>query len=180
MEGSGVLLSGDSVAGKTSLAYACARRGWTYVSDDCSSMVRKHNTRSVIGTPETVRFRESAAELFPEVGGRKPRIRANGDPSIEIRTSELLDIKTDFESAVDHVVFLDRQPRYGADAQLILYPKEDARRRLSPVVWPSELEFTTERRAAVDRLMTAGVYELRYRDLAPAVERLEELVRRSG
>jgi len=30
----GTLLCGDSGAGKSSLAYACARRGWTLVSDD--------------------------------------------------------------------------------------------------------------------------------------------------
>ncbi len=111
LDGSGVLLSGDSGAGKSSLAYACARRGWTYVSDDCSSIVRKLKTRSVIGTPDIIRFRENASELFPEAGGRKPRIRANGEPSIEIRTSELAGITTAFESVVDHIVFLDRRPR---------------------------------------------------------------------
>lgn len=32
----GVLLCGDTGAGKSSLSYACARAGWTFVSDDVS------------------------------------------------------------------------------------------------------------------------------------------------
>lgn len=179
-DGSGVLLSGDSGAGKSSLAYACARRGWTYVSDDCSSMVRRMNTRSVIGAPDIVRFRENASTLFPEIGGRKPRIHANGDPSIEIRTSEFPGIETAFESAVDHIVFLNRGPQHGAGAQLVARPREEARRQLNPVVWPAELASSAEREAAVERMLSAGIYELRYRDLDPAVERLEELARRGG
>jgi hypothetical protein len=36
LDGRGVLLCGDSGAGKSTLSYACARQGWTYVSDDGS------------------------------------------------------------------------------------------------------------------------------------------------
>ena len=39
--GSGVMLAGDSFAGKSTLAYACARAGWTYVSDDGAFVVRR-------------------------------------------------------------------------------------------------------------------------------------------
>ncbi len=39
--GQGVLLCGNSGAGKSSLAYACARAGWKYISDDASYLVRQ-------------------------------------------------------------------------------------------------------------------------------------------
>ena len=45
LHGHGVLLAGDSGAGKSSLSYACARRGWTYCSDDSSSLVRRGTGR---------------------------------------------------------------------------------------------------------------------------------------
>src|SRR6266852_1180650 len=39
LDGRGVLLCGDSEAGKSSLSYACARQGWTFVSDDASHLL---------------------------------------------------------------------------------------------------------------------------------------------
>src|SRR6185503_2639503 len=38
--GRGVLLFGPAGAGKSCLSFACAKRGWTYISDDGSSLVR--------------------------------------------------------------------------------------------------------------------------------------------
>src|SRR6266404_580737 len=57
-EGRGVLFCGDSEAGKSSLAYACARRGWTYVTDDASWLIRKHAAeRLVVGNSHRMRLR---------------------------------------------------------------------------------------------------------------------------
>lgn len=67
--GRGVLLCGDSGAGKSSLSYACARSGWTYVSDDGSDLLIEGSDRLVIGNCHQVRFRPSAAQLFPELEG---------------------------------------------------------------------------------------------------------------
>ncbi|MES2221693.1 MAG: aldolase, partial [Acidobacteriota bacterium] len=36
LDGRGVLLCGDSGAGKSSLSFACARKGWTYITDDAA------------------------------------------------------------------------------------------------------------------------------------------------
>src|SRR5512133_2458102 len=46
-----VLLCGESGSGKTSLAYGCARRGWTYISDDATHVVRDRTDFAVIGRP---------------------------------------------------------------------------------------------------------------------------------
>src|SRR5579864_4283636 len=35
-----IVFTGDSGAGKSSLSYACARRGWTFISDDASHLLR--------------------------------------------------------------------------------------------------------------------------------------------
>ncbi len=53
--------------GKSSLAYACACRGWTYVSDDASSLLRSGTERKVIGNSRLFRFRPAAVDLFPEL-----------------------------------------------------------------------------------------------------------------
>ena len=64
LDGRGLLLCGDSGAGKSSLSYACARRGWTFVSDDASFLVRGGKGSVVVGNPHHLHFRESATELF--------------------------------------------------------------------------------------------------------------------
>ena len=65
LNGHGVLLCGDSGAGKSSLAYACAQNGWKFLSDDSSCLIRKRPGRIITGNPRQMRFRESAIQLFP-------------------------------------------------------------------------------------------------------------------
>ena len=86
LDGRGVLLCGDSGAGKSTLSYACARSGWGYVSDDASFLLNCGSQRTVIGNCHYLRFRPSAAELFPELAGLEVTPRAAGKPSIELPT----------------------------------------------------------------------------------------------
>ena len=57
LEGTGILLCGDSGAGKSSLAYSSARAGWTYITDDGSYLVNNRTDRLVVGNCNLVRFR---------------------------------------------------------------------------------------------------------------------------
>jgi hypothetical protein len=101
LHGHGVLLAGDSGVGKSSLAYACARRGWTYCSDDASSLVVRGPGHSVLGNPRVFRFRESAAALFPEFAGLEES-RRHGNPLS--RSKQRLCLKLNGpESQVDHM-----------------------------------------------------------------------------
>ena len=174
--GHGVLLAGDSGAGKSSLAYACARRGWVYSSDDSSMIVRRERGRTVLGNPRLFRFRRTAGELFPEFRGMKESHRGNGKPTIEVRTEALPAIRTALESRVDYVVFLNRRDVCNGHAQIYPVSKEEAMGRLFFDPWPADLPARQERRAAVERLASAPACELRYRELDQAVDILEQLV----
>ncbi len=90
--GRAVLLCGDAGAGKTSLAYACARRGWTYLSDDATHIVRGRADHAVVGRPFRIRFRESATRLFPELKQFTPERRPNGKLDIEVETKGTGDV----------------------------------------------------------------------------------------
>lgn len=170
--GKGILLCGESGDGKSTLAFAGSRTGWTYVSDDASYVPLERDDRLVVGNCNQVRFRPSAVDIFPELAGRALTPRAAGKPSIEVRTSEWPDLDLANSAFIDHIVFLNRS---WVDAQ------ELVPQRLSSV-WPwfrQTLLCTDETRLAQERALTrllgAGIYELRYRDLDWAIERLNQL-----
>jgi hypothetical protein len=174
LSGCGVLLCGDSGAGKSSLSYACARAGWTYVSDDASYVFNGGTDRLVIGASHQVRFRPSAAQLFPEMDGLELTPRAAGKPSIELPTATLPGITCAPTAQVDFLVFLNRNVP-GAQ-ELVSYPKDVARRMLQQGLY-GPAESLAMQHATLERLFTAEIFELRYTDLNWAVLRLETLVR---
>jgi hypothetical protein len=172
--GRGILLCGDSGAGKSSLAYACARAGWTYTSDDACYLLRATGRPRVVGNSRQIRFRPSASDLFPELRGRDITPRAEGKPSIEVPIAELPGLVTADEAPIDYIIFLNRQSSPAAD--LVPFSKIVAMRRFHQSLFPAD-EIQQLRAAALERLSAAEVYELRYRDLEHAVDRLERLAR---
>jgi predicted ATPase len=178
LHGCGFLLIGDSGAGKSSFAYACARRGWTYVSDDASCIVRRRSGRSVLGNPQTFRFRPAASNLFPELQGQI-KLR-NNKPTLEVRTERLENIHTANEAAVNYLVFLNRSEAAAEAPHLAAVSREAALKRLLQQTWPTELAIHEERLQAIERLLEAEMYELNYGRFDPAIDLLEDLVRRSN
>jgi hypothetical protein len=177
LDGRGVLLAGDSGAGKSSLAYACARSGWVFVSDDASSLLRSGHDRRVIGNPGVFRFRDNASGIFPEFAGFPGSKRGAGKPTVEVKTASLPAIRTAPDCMVEYVVFLRRPGAEPGAAKLTPVSAEDAVESLFLNYWPPELPAGLEGRSAVERLVGAGAYEMHYRDLDAAVGCLERLLR---
>lgn len=171
--GTGVMFCGDSLAGKSTIAYACARAGWTYVSDDGTFLVRDRLDRYAIGDPHCLRFRPDAPELFPELADHVPLFRPNGKLAIEVRTRDL-GIATAPGCAVDHVVFLDREHR--GPASIHGFPDDRALKYWAQYTVLGASEQRVDQRRCQERLLHAGVWEMRYSDLDDAVSRLERLV----
>lgn len=170
-QGRGVLLCGESGAGKSSLSFACARRGWTFVSDDASFLVRGRNHRVVVGNPHCLHLRESAKELFPDLRTQSLVPRTNGELAFELPTATIPAVLTAPQAPVDFLVFLNRQP--SGPASLRPYSKELARRSLEHVVCYGELEVRNAQKASLRDLLATKVLELRYSDLDRAVSLLE-------
>jgi len=173
LNGYGVLLCGDSGAGKSSLAFAAARSGWKFTCDDASYLLLGCKDRVVVGNCHQFRLRDSGPLLFPELEGRPITPRATGKPSIEIPTSELPGITTSESATVHAVVFLNR--RKERTAELTSFPTEDARLwfRKSLLVPPTS---SSQQLDAVENLLRAPVFELHYTHLDWAIERLKRLV----
>jgi hypothetical protein len=171
---SGVLLCGDSGAGKSSLSYACARRGWAFLSDDSTCLIRKNSRPIVAGNPYQIRFRESAVKLFPELRNREVTRRIGGKLSIEMRTASMPEIRTICESSVEHIVFLKRgQP---GPPRLVPLPMKTALPWFEKIISFGEEDVRESQRASIRNLLRAESLELHYDDLDSAVATLEAMV----
>jgi hypothetical protein len=171
-EGSGVALYGDSGVGKSTLAYACARRGWTYISDDGISLLWSGG-RIAIGESHHFRFRAEAPEIFPELRGLTVGRQLDRKPTIEVHTANL-PIRTAPECRVDRIVFLNRTA--GARAVLMPVPAAAVRERLRqdmPVFDPDSEE---QRLGIVNSICELPAFELRYGEFEDAAAMLERLV----
>ena len=172
-KGKGVLLCGDSGAGKSSLAYACARSGWSYLSDDSSNVLRSRGGRVVIGNPHQIRFRPSAVNLFPELSPLRIAPRVTGKVSMELVTSTVPQIKKLCESPVNFIVFLRRR---NGRPRLLRRKKESVIRWFETVLCFGSPAVRAAQRVAIHNLLKADIFEMRYSDLDVAIALLESMV----
>jgi hypothetical protein len=169
--GRALLLCGISETGKTCLAYACARRGWTYLSDD-AIVIHRHRTELVAtGRPHQVRFRSSASALFPELAQFPPAQRPNGKPNIEI-DSAALGLSIALESPVAGLVFLKREKSY-SPASLHSYLQSDTLDYLEQIICFGDGHVRREMRHCAERLAQLPSAGLIY----SAFDDAEELLR---
>jgi hypothetical protein len=174
LDGRAVVLCGPSGAGKTSLAYACARRGWSYLSDDATHVVRGRPGSTVAGRPHKIRFRESARLVFPELRSCTPVVRPNGKLDIEVET-ESLGLPIAYEARASHVVFLNRRGM-GGSARIRPFPREDARRIFQQVVCYGDQRIRGEQMSTLERLAQLPTLELSYSDPGCAEAELRRLL----
>ena len=154
----GILLCGDSGAGKSTLSYACARSGWTYICDD-GFFLQNCGCDGRVGTGDCyhVRFRPSAAELFPEIQGLDITPRATGKPSIELSTSPMSHVRAQ-STHIDFMVFLNR--RAGETPELRPYSADVARQWMRQGLYGSPESLAVQYQT-IEHLLSAEVFELR-------------------
>lgn len=172
--GHGVLLCGDAGAGKSCLAYACMKRGWSLLSDDFSAIVRGRHDRMIIGKPEHIRFRREAMTLFPELAGLPYKVLENGKQMFDFQTGALPQAHTARCCRAEKVLFLDR--RESGEAELAPMDPAEALARIEfdRAYWdPPVFE---EHRENIRILLSGGVHSLRYGDFDGAIRILESLV----
>jgi hypothetical protein len=172
MDGFGLLLCGDSGAGKSSLAFAAGRSGFTYTCDDASYLLLNRKPPTVVGNCHQFRLRESGTILFPELQGRTVTPRAAGKPSLEIPTSEFGDILTCELTSISAIVFLNRQNV--TQENILPFSKSEAARwfRQTQVFKTTSLPLQL---SAIERLTNLPIFEMRYTNLDWAVECLRQL-----
>jgi hypothetical protein len=172
----GVLLCGESGAGKSSLAYACARAGWTYTSDDGSFLLHEFRPQ-IVGNCYQLRFRTTAQKIFPELYGYEITPRAAGKPSIEVPTKHFPNIRCSLTAYPELLIFLNRI--HGGSTSLLPVSTMRARSFITQHQFgPTRMRALQHQ--TVDRLLAkTPVMELTYSKFDEAIQLLEEHLGRS-
>ncbi len=174
LNGRAILLAGGSGAGKTCLSYACARRGWTFLSGDACQFERGAPDGTVIGRPFAIRFRESARQLFPELSRYPACHRLNGKLDIDPPVDDL-NIATGLQAKASAIVFLERHP--GARPAMRPVSRDEAFRRLEDVIFFGDLPLRAAQRDALTQFLAlCPARALTYSDFNEAEGVLRDLV----
>ena len=170
--GRATLLAGNSLAGKSSLAYACARRGWTYISDDSSPLLRRcASERLVLGTPHSIRLRPDAPKLFPELASHPTKLRGNGKTVLAIPT-RLLPIEAAPTAPATRFILLDRRP---GPARLAPADRSRVVDHCAQHFYHWDRSIDAAQRAAFDTMLDGmEVLSLEYSNLDDAIDLLEK------
>jgi hypothetical protein len=171
--GRGILLVAGPRSGKSSLAWACARAGLAYVSDDATWLVRDGPEPLLLGKPQRFRFRPDARELIPELAQLPAIETVIGKHSFEIRTAEVAGLSTAAQCRAGKIVFLDRQEQGPAEVSAV--EPAEAQRRLALARTLVEPRVWAEQEASVEKLLDCGAVKLRYSRLADAVQQILKL-----
>jgi hypothetical protein len=175
LDGKAALLCGESGAGKTCLAYACARAGWEFLSGDAIQIT--DGAQSVMGRPYWIRFRETAQRQFPELRRFAPKRRANGKLDLELSTAAL-GIRIAQECAPGLIVFLNREEglrQPGFDR----IRSEKAYSILSPPIRYGDKEYRQRQRSRLRALLEKPILRMTYGDFGEAEQALRGMVKRS-
>jgi hypothetical protein len=172
-EGRGILLCGASEAGKSTLAYACARSGWTYISDDAVFLLPGTEGNVALGRHRYLRLRPDAPRLFPELESFVSRMRPNGKLALEVPVKELAHVQSAGRTEIGAVVLLERQAGAAPAAQPVSAREVLERMLCDMPSYGAEVNAMHER--TMRRLLTVPTFRLRYGAWEDAVRYLARI-----
>ena len=173
LNGRAMVLCGDAGAGKTCLSFACVRKGWTFLSGDATHLLHRSAEFSVAGRPYTIRFRESARDLFPELKAWPVAPRPNQKLSIEADTAKL-NVLTALRARASHIVFLQRLAQ-GA-ARIDPVSVDETLRRLDESVFFGDESIRANQRITLRHFASLPSVRLTYSDLHDGEAALRGLI----
>lgn len=177
LDGYGVLICGPAGAGKSTLAYACAKSGMQILTDDVAHLCIDPISNNLLlwGNPWCLRLLPDAVQLFPELSDEKATLRRDHDWYLEIDTLRRFPGSPLASCQPVGLVFLERKE--GAVSRLSLLPREIALERLHQD-FPLDEDAVVERHYSVlEQLVGTGTYILKYSGgLSTAVEAIKSVL----
>ncbi len=158
--GSGLLLAGRSQSGKSTLAWALARAGCGYVSDDRTYCSETDGRLAAWGLPTLLKLRPGASHWFPELKHAVPSTAPNGEPAFLIDPDHWPGISRLRRSDPRWLVYLERQE--GAAFDLTPMSPSDAANRLEADLIAETREAAEAQRRTIQNLVNLPCWRLRY------------------
>jgi len=170
----GIALQGPAGAGKSTLAMACARRGFGVFAEDSIFVRVRPAGLEWWGMPWVQRLLPDARELFPEIAGLPDHVRPNGESKIDVELDRVHPGRTVPCAAPGPIVLLSRGD--GGRTRTERVDAADVAGALE-VHWPWEGGWSDEHEAGARSLGEHGVFRLHVNGPPDeAVDALEALV----
>ena len=117
----GILIWGEPGAGKSTLAYACAKAGFQLVSDDVVHLQADPTSGHLIGwgRPWQIRLLPDAGDIFPELADEVPRLRSDHQWYLEVDLRKRLPSSPLLWCRPSVLLFLRRSAAAGVRLELI-------------------------------------------------------------
>lgn len=152
-DGRSVLVHGPSGTGKSTLAYAAARRGYQVVSEDAVHVSGAREPR-VWGVPWQFQLMPDAARFFPELEGLEPRLQPNGKLKLELDLEAMRPGSVAPSAPLGPSLLLQRRPG-PTRVERLAY---QAAAELVEPAWPWQVGWTAAHEQRLEALLRAGVY----------------------
>jgi len=123
--GAGLMIFGESEAGKSTLAVELSRRGFSLVSDEWTYIAEANSRTTAYGITAPVKLLADAPRLFPELSRCKPSKSLNGEIAFEVDAAQVFGSATRSQSSPHWLIFLKRSERPGCE--LLPYGRDETR-----------------------------------------------------
>jgi HPr Serine kinase C-terminal domain len=125
--GSGLLLGGESGAGKSTTALELSRNGFSLLSDDCTYLSRSATGVRAWGLPTPVKLLPDAVSYFPELASLEPVLSLNGEWALNVDPTEISSVERCLSCAPRWLVFLERKVESRPVARQLSSPEAASR-----------------------------------------------------
>ncbi len=170
----GLVFAGPPESGKSTLAYAMARHGFSVVTDDVVYLADHGYGLMAWGKPWRLRFLPDCVRFFPELSGAVARLKHEDQGVAEVELEEYLPGRVQTHCRPVALFFLDR--RAGPVRCEALDP-DRAVQRLAGDLLQDQRDVMQKHRLMWARLAEQGAYVLRYNeDLDSAVSVLGDFL----
>ena len=161
-DGVGVILQGPAGAGKSTVAVACARRGWGLLAEDVvfarpASEPSGAGGLELWGMPWIQRLLPDAATHFPELASAPARLQANGERKLEVDLDDHAPGAATPRAAAGPIALLARST--GGPTRADWLDPEAAPSDVE-VLWPWEGRWSEAHERTATRLLALGVLRL--------------------